>query len=259
MLVISYGIPKSGSTLAYELIRGMLINAGFSQDIVHLEVNGRRPPKRGGKRNFVAKMTRETVERLVTEVGPARRIAIKTHDAFEPEMFAWLEKLQAERALQVIASYRDPRDICLSLLDAAEKARSREGGPKAFSHVEGLDHAAENVKRRLSGFRGWAALKGTERVDYHDLAFDTEKVIERLEAALGIAVNREQVMRYALKEAFTQRNKAKPRRHESELDEEGKKALRRHFRVFIRNVMEENDQAWFDKYRARMLGASADS
>jgi hypothetical protein len=255
MLVISYGIPKSGSTLAYELIRGMLINAGFSQDIVHADVRANAPPKRGGKRNFVSKMTRENIERLVDAVGPERRIAIKTHDSFEPEMFAWLEKLQAERALQVVASYRDPRDICLSLLDAAEKARSRETGPKAFSHVRDLDHAADKVKHRLGEFRLWAALKGTERVDYHDLAFDTEKVVERLEAAFGIVVNREQVMRYALKEAFTQRNKAKPRRHESELDEVRKKALRRHFRVFIRNVMEENDQAWFDKYRARMLEA----
>ena len=253
MLIISYGIPKSGSTLAYELVRGMLANAGFAQEFARDGEATATPPRRGAKRNFVPRLTREKIEELVETIGPNRRIAVKTHDDFDPAMFGWLEDLQQRGDIQVIASYRDPRDICLSLLDAAERARAREDGPKAFSHVQDLEHATEKVGRRLEEFRRWAALKGTLRIDYEDLAFDTGKVIDRLERTLGIVCNREQVLRYAFSEALTQKNKAKPRRHEEELDDAQKKIMRRAFRAFLRNACEEDNQEWFDTYREKML------
>jgi hypothetical protein len=253
MLIISYGIPKSGSTLAYELLRGMLANAGFAQEFARAAKTTAAPPRRGARRNFVARLTREKIEELVGAIGPDGRIAIKTHDDFDPALFGWLEDMQRRGDIQVIASYRDPRDICLSLLDAAERARAREDGPKAFSHVQDLEHAAEKVGRRLEEFRRWAALKGTLRIDYEELAFDTGKVIDRLERTLGIVCNREQVMRYTFSEALTQKNKAKPRRHEDELDDAQKKIMRREFRSFLRNVCEEDNQEWFDTYREKML------
>jgi hypothetical protein len=253
MLIISYGIPKSGSTLAYELLRGMLANAGFAQEFARSAKPTAAPPPRGAKRNFVARITREKVEELVEAIGADGRIAIKTHDDFDPALFGWLEDLQQRGDIQVIASYRDPRDICLSLLDAAERARSREDGPKAFSHVQDLEHAIEKVGRRLEEFRRWAALKGTLRINYEELAFDTDKVIDRLERTLGIVCNREQVMRYTFSEALTQKNKAKPRRHEEELDDAQKKTMRREFRNFLRNACEEDNQEWFDLYREKML------
>ncbi len=253
MLIISYGIPKSGSTLAYELLRGMLANAGFAQEFARDGEATAAPPRRGAKRNFVARLSREKIEELVEAIGPNRRIVIKTHDDFDPALFGWLEDVQQRGDIQVVASYRDPRDICLSLLDAAERARSRVDGPKAFSHVQDLEHAIEKVGRRLEEFRRWAALRGTLRVNYEDLAFDTNKVIDRLESALGIVCNREQVMRYAFSEALTQKNKAKPRRHEDELDDAQKKIMRRAFRAFLRNACEDDNQEWFDAYREKML------
>jgi hypothetical protein len=49
-------------------------------------------------------------------------------------MFPWLEDLQARDALQVVVSWRDPRDICLSLLDAGEWSRRLQAG--AFTELE---------------------------------------------------------------------------------------------------------------------------
>src|SRR5437773_11540492 len=116
MLVLCYGIPRSGSTLAFELAKGTLQSAGFDQATF---VNDRLGPerlKRAGPdaRNYVTGLSKRKIESLIEAIGPDRKIAVKTHSSFPDRMFRWLERLQASGKLQVIASYRDPRDICLS-------------------------------------------------------------------------------------------------------------------------------------------------
>ena len=255
MLIISYGIPKTGSTLAFELVRGLLVNAGFAQDFHYNDRPGAHRTR--GKRGFLTTVSRERIEDLIAQIGPDRRIAVKTHAAFEPEMFAWLEDLQQKREIQVIASYRDPRDIALSVMDAGKRARARllvkPDSGKAFSSVQDLDHAAKNIAVRIVQFRRWAALKGSLRVNYDDVAFEPLKVIDAMERALGVVCNREEVLHYAFEEAFTLKNKAKRHRYEDEMDDAQKKTMRQTFRNFIRKVCEENSQEWFDVYREKML------
>lgn len=252
MLVISYGIPKSGSTLAYEVIRGVLMSAGHDHEVFRNDrLDGDERQARGIKRNFIASIDRDAVEEAMAQVPPGRVVAVKTHSPFAPDLFRWLEELQQKRAIQVIASYRDPRDICLSLMDAGE--RSRQKGKTAFSAVGDIEKAAENVKRRIVAFRRWAALKGTLRLNYDDVAFDTDKAIDAIEATLGVKCDRAEVMRYAFEEAHTLKNKARRHRYEDELDDEQKEFLRKTFKNFIRKVMGQNDQKWFDKFRDELL------
>ena len=255
MLVISYGIPKSGSTLAYEVLRGVLTSAGHTQDVFYNDRLEDAEPARGAKRNFLTRIVRERIEELIAKIPPSQIVAVKTHAAFKPDLFRWLEELQQKRVLQVIASYRDPRDICLSLVDAGERLRQR-GQERSFARVTDLDVAVGNVGQRLVGFRRWAALKGTLRLNYEVVAFEPLKAIAAIEEVLGVKSDHEQVMRYAFEEAFTLKNKAKRHRYEDELDETQKTALRKEFRKFIKHVMERNDQAWFDEYRETMLNVT---
>lgn len=255
MLVISYGIPKSGSTLAYEILRGILVGAGHPQDVVYNDRLESAEPKRGAKRNFLTRITKERLEDVMSQVPQGRIVAVKTHSAFQPDMFRWLEAQQQERAIQVIASYRDPRDICLSLVDAGERLRQR-GQEKSFARVTDLEVATGNVERRLVGFRRWAALKGTLRLNYDTVAFEPLKAIEAIDRALGVESDHDRVMRYAFEEAFTLKNKAKRNRYEDELDDAQKKEMRKTFRKFIKRVMENDDQSWFDEYRETMLAVT---
>src|ERR1700741_2828984 len=96
MLIITYGIPKSGSTLTYELVRGMLINTGYSQDLEGKERRAVQPLGGRMKRNFVGQMGRAEIEELVAKIGPEGRIAVKTHAWFEIGDFAWLDGLCAK-------------------------------------------------------------------------------------------------------------------------------------------------------------------
>ncbi|MBV8976268.1 MAG: sulfotransferase domain-containing protein [Alphaproteobacteria bacterium] len=257
MLVISYGIPKSGSTLAFELIRGILENAGHPQEVVH---NSRTRGEDGGeapKRNFLAKADREIVAGLIAKIGPGRIIAVKSHARLEREDFAWFEERQRAGELKVIASFRDPRDVALSLVDAGRKSRELHGGDRAFARIGDLDQALRRVEKRIKDFRRWAALEGTLRLNYEDVAFQPDKAIAAVEQALGLSADHDAVKRHAFDEASTQRNKGVSRRHEQELDEAQAKILRRRFRSFLRNVCERDQQRWFDICRERVLHPKA--
>ena len=61
------------------------------------------------------------------------------------------------------------------------------------------------------------------------------------------------MLRYAFKEAITLKNKAKPHRHEDELDAAQRRALDAQFRGFLRRVLDSEDTEWFDKMREKML------
>lgn len=253
MLVLCYGIPKSGSTLAFELVKGMLQSAGFDQETF---VNDRLGPerlKRAGpaNRNYVMRLSKQKIKDLISEIGPDRKIAVKTHARFQERLFPWLERMQADGQLQVIASYRDPREICLSLLDAGEKARTR--GVKTFASVSDLRHAQENVQQRLEEFRKWAALRGTLRLSYNTVAFSPDDAIDLIERTLDIKCDREAAKKYAYELASTQKNKAKKDRYRSDLTDAQNSEMVGVFGEFIERACLQNDQAWFKKCRRGVL------
>jgi hypothetical protein len=247
-------MPKSGSTLAFELVRGMLRNAGFEQETFindkrdSNDVNAVGP----GIRNFANNLTREKLGSMMAAIGPDRKIAVKTHAAMPGGAFGWLEEQQRTGQLQVVASYRDPREMCLSLLDASARARGK--GKFTFGGKSDLQQAAQSVERRIRDFREWGALRGTLRLDYDTAAFLPNDAMARIEAQLGIATDRAVVKQYAFNEAFTQKNKARQGRYR-ELSPADNAELLERFGEFIRRVCDQDEQGWFDECRAGLLSA----
>jgi hypothetical protein len=245
MLVLCYGITKSGSTLAFELVKGMLKSIGheqvrFSEDLV----------KAGAAINFVQQVDRKKVDGLLELVGD-RWIAVKTHAGIRDPVFPYLEELQEKRLVQIIASYRDPREICLSLADAGAHARAHNR--TAFSEFTDIHSAVPGVLRQIGKFRRWGAVRGALRLDYDLVAFSTDEAIDRIEERLGIVCDRAYANRYAFNEAFTQKNKAKRHRAKEDLGEEDYAALTATFADFIQNVCEHQNDSWFANAREEIL------
>lgn len=245
MLVICCGMAKSGSTLLFELIKGVLIDAGYSQAKV-----GSIGIKPRGHGNHIADLSREAILDMVDKIGPDRIVAAKTHQCFPEEMYPWMEQLQAERKIQVAVSYRDPRDVCLSLIDHGAKAR--EAGRRGFSKIHDLEHAAGVVERAIPKFRRWGSLHGSFRLYFETMAFAPDDAIDAIEKTFGVTSNHDEVKRHAFEDAFTQKNKARKSRFEDELDEDQKKALADQFREFIERVCRDNDAGWFAAYREQV-------
>lgn len=251
MLVLCYGIPKSGSTIGFELVKGVLLGAGVSQD--RLSAPGITKAKNPKKKNFFAKPRRQslpefkdTLLRLISAIGPDRMVAVKTHMGAPAAAFAWLEELQARRQLQVIASYRDPRDICLSLVDAPR-----------FARLEDLEIAADHVEGRLRQFMFWASLKGALRLCYETVAFEPHKAIDLIEQTLGVTCDRDHAIKYAFEQAKTPFNKGIPHRHLTDMTDEQKERYTQRFDTFIQKVCVEDDQEWFEQRRCNLLGRAA--
>jgi len=245
MLVLCYGIPKSGSTLAFELVKGVLESVGHRQERLP---DG--PVNRHRRMNFLEPVDESRVKTLIAAIGQ-RSIAVKTHSGMSDALFPFLENLQAARQVQIIASYRDPRDICLSLVDAGVKARAK--GRKEFSETVDIASAVPRVVAQIAKFRKWASVRGALRLDYDTVAFATDTAIDQIEKSLGIVSDRARAKEHAFTDAFTQRNKAKRKRFEEELTEAQKKELTAKFAPFIRNVCEGKNDQWFLNYRQELL------
>lgn len=220
MLVICYGMAKTGSTLAFELTKGVLASAGHDQGKVK---NDGLRKRRGG--NYIAELTQAAVTDIVDAIEPGRIAAAKTHKCFEEEEFAWYEEMQAQHKIQVVTPYRDPRDMCLSRVDHG--ARSRENGQDSHAQVEYLKDAARLVSNAIPKFRKWASLRGNLRLYYDTVAFSPDTAIDELERVPGVSASHEEAKRHAFEDSFTQMNKAQKARFESEMNDRQKREMQR--------------------------------
>jgi len=248
MLVLCYGITKSGSTLAFELVKGILETIGQPQ--IRLP-GGVVSPLHA--LNFLTQINREKLEPLMDYVGD-HWVAVKTHAQLPDSAFTYLEQMQSRGRLRVIASYRDPREICLSLADAGANARSR--GAKPFSKFVHSDDAVPSVLRQIANFRRWGALNGALRLSYDMVAFAPDSAVDRIEQHLGVESDRERAKCHAFAEALTQKNKAVRYRAKNEMTGEQYARLTEAFSEFIQNVCETDDEGWFSEARKQILANS---
>lgn len=238
MIYFSFGMHKAGSTLGFELTKGMFSRAGAAQILLPRAIIGDNQDI-----NFLRCPTAENVralEREVTRIG--HPIVIKTHQAAIPEIIALLETGKAMGQ----CVYRDPRDIILSLLDAGTKAR--EQGQAAFSKIDSMERAIVNVEKNIRTMETWVHLPNILPVNYRDLAFDTAATVERLMRQTGVVVDASRLARefnvnqsgfwpplrgLFKKKPFTQFNKGIRDRYKTELTAEQNEMLMAKFGDFI--------------------------
>jgi DNA-binding MarR family transcriptional regulator len=240
MLVMCYGVTKSGSTLAFELAKKALESAGYEQPVLSDSVvdPGRRV-------NFISNVTSERIKALVKEIGGDRIIAVKTHVGLSPETVELMNELARTGDAKVHTVVRDPRDVCLSLLDAGAKARQK--GKEAFAEVYTLEDASANVVKQLERLRCWGSINGALILDYKQAAFSPEEALIQIEQHLGITCDHAAVIDKVMNQTFTQKNKGVKDRYISELSEGDKETLKRTFGEFITKVCEARDYSWFGR------------
>lgn len=222
-LYLSYGMPKSGSTLAFELTRTMLELAGVPQVKI---AAGTTDPE--AKINFVSRLDGSAYEKLHEEAkGHAQPIVIKTHS----RLFPRFEKLLRGGILSGHAVCRDPRDMALSLLDAAREGRAwgstEEGSYKTVADTE------KRLRKSIEMFTKWAESPNILPIHYERLAFDTESVAAEIAAQLGITVDIPKAIEIATGTKFTQFNQGKSQRWKTEMDPADARRLETTFKSYI--------------------------
>lgn len=233
LLYISFGMAKSGSTLAYQLVRSILEASGAPQPLIPLP-----HVIRDGSVNFVEVIRPKELEALLEYAeydAAGTPLAIKTHSGL------WKCVADAMDKGLVIghAVCRDPRDVALSMMDASRDGRAwgrRDGEP-----LRNIEDALEAVRGNAVKFESWAAQEAIMPLAYPKVAFDSEAVVTQIATQLGVEVDARAIAKAARKSG-TNFNKGVHRRHEKELSEAVAARIATEFSGFIDTYCDDGFQ-----------------
>ncbi len=227
LLVFSYGMTKCGSTLAFQLARAALEQAGCDQPRLSTAALGNNR-----KINFVQHVDAPMAAMIVQEVAKiGHPIVIKTHTALDPAV----RQFFADGLAIGHATYRDPRDMALSMMDAGKAAR--ESGAAAFSEITDLNAALKAVRDQTTKLAEWLGLPNMLPLCFDDIAFDTPGVAERMLAQFGLTGNAQRIAAKAKSARFTQFNKGVTDRYRAEMSAEESGGIAREFAPFLETLI----------------------
>lgn len=174
MFIICFGARKSGSTLSFQLVSGLLESCGHRQDDLP---DG--AVEKGRVQHFApgsSSSSDEWLNVLERHAGDPRLYAVKFHGSCTPR----LAQLIADGKVLAVVNTRDPRDMVLALLDAGQRNTK---GP--FSKICSTDDALTSVKASLDTTSAWLSTNAFA-ADYSETAFETHGFLTRLAGYLGI-------------------------------------------------------------------------
>lgn len=227
LIYICYGMPKAGSTLAFNLTRAVLEDAGITQETLHAP-----GAISAGAYNYVEVIRPNELDALTDAITYQDNtpIAIKTHSG----LWGCVERALADGTVRAQAICRDPRDIALSMIDAgkADAAWGRRNGAQIMSPQDALPAITAHVEK----FARWAQQRGVLTLTYDTVAFDTKTAAETIARDLGVNINAERCARAALN-AGNQFNKGLGERWRTEMSAADSALYESEFRRFFKTFL----------------------
>ena len=230
MIIVSFGLMKSGSTLAYEMARTILELAGEPQEFLGEDLVMPWP-----QLNFVQEWNDESLTALL-QATQGRRIVIKTHHSLAPVDASLIRSAVESGDMRVHVTYRDPRDIVLSMLDHGFRART--GTDLAFRDTFTVEDGMWLLAGQLLWIREWLALPSL-KLRYEDVVADAAYAPTAIAGDLGVDVDLEEAWRI-VSGRFTQQNEGLPERYKSDLWPDEIEKVERAFPLFI-DLVAAND------------------
>lgn len=223
-LYLSYGMAKSGSTLAFELVRAMLDQHGIDQSPLPPTVTNATDGS-----NFIRTLDKGALQAAHQAVASRTcPLVIKTHSKLHPMVARQLKNGR----LVGHAVCRDPRDIALSMLDAAREGRA--WGSSRNGTFRCLEDTLPVIRKQVEHFLAWARCPGILVLHYEQVAFQTQETIDQLAGQLQLVVDPGRIIRTVTKERFTQQNRGISQRWKSEMSAADAAKIGIEFDSFIR-------------------------
>jgi hypothetical protein len=231
MLVISFGVRKSGSTLAFQMAKAVLELGGHPQPRLPGDlVKPQRPF------NAVPGWSEERLVRLV-DASQGTRLVVKTHGPPDRFPTGLLCNYLGSGDVRIHVVYRDARDTVLSMLDEAALKPDKD---KART----VDEAIERLRLQLRKLRHWGSFPSLKLL-YDDFAFDARRGPELIASDLGVAVDPNKVWKL-VDERHTRKRVAQPARHRTEMSPEDADRVAAAFPDYQR-LVGEGDLGWFER------------
>jgi hypothetical protein len=214
MLYINYGVPKSGSTLTFELTWKLLELAGHKQFNLSAEA---RNDKTGREHytNSVREWTPEVVAALEQASPPDSILLVRTHNSVSPPVAGLIERGLAKH----MVGLRDPRDIALSMLDVVTRLDEKGRSHHRIRQGE-LESTLHTIDANVAQSTAWADLPGALMLDYEQTAFSHERTLDAICRQLGLPPSQHlypQIFDNATDRLEPKKNVARPYRHRREM------------------------------------------
>ncbi len=174
MLVLSAGMPKSGTAWYYNMTNDLLriakgYNAQSIRDRFQLDSILKGANCRLDSPTFL-RLTRLSVPSLLQ-----KSYVVKTHCRLNPAINFFTNT----KLVKATFISRDPRDVVLSALDHGELARQK-GKDLAFATLENVESSIESTCRWLTIWDSWTQCKNALTVRYEDLVANPVDELKRL-------------------------------------------------------------------------------
>lgn len=239
MIIISYGIEKSGSTLAFEMAKAIAEMHGFSQLPLPRElIKGHSATS-----NIGGDWTDDELASLV-RATKGTYVVLKTHHPPGRISTGRVLDLCDQGELKIHVVYRDPRDTLLSMLDH-DRAHSRKTGKPR--ELESLEAAITVLGSRISGLRQWGGLPSL-KLCYDEFAFSPVLGPSLIAEDLGLPADPAAVWEM-VGDRFTQLNVARPERYKTELSLAEIARIERAFPLYLDVVRGDPSPGWFTRPR----------
>jgi len=175
MIILSAGLPKSGSAWYFHMTNDMVRAAGFHDANEVKEQFNLHTILKFDTCN-IQEPTPEKLQLLIAPPLNEYTFTVKTH--FPPD--STLLDYMARGRIKATFIYRDPRDIAVSGYEAGEKLRQR-GIKNRFAKLTSMKNAiywAEEWLKR--SWEKWKPVEGVLFVRYEDLIEHSTKELKRL-------------------------------------------------------------------------------
>jgi hypothetical protein len=180
MLILAHGQPKSGSTFLFQIASGAadLENRVERKDLYDIVAKTTKilPPE------FVPMLKDEMVDSLMAAVPQSLSLVLKVHGPLCERARTEIENGR----IRAFTSFRDPRDIAVSLRDVATKQRN-EGKDNFFTSLHELDDMVRPIRWMCHNVLEWAKCKNVIAIPFYLIALERERTIDILCAHLGFA------------------------------------------------------------------------
>lgn len=154
-IYFSYGMTKSASSFVYQLEEQIFKLSNYDLMKVPSEIRCNRAPE-----NYIEPITDEKIQEILNWLPENAVTVIKTHGA--PSKLA-CELVNQGKAF-ASATFRDPRDIAVSLSEHG--ARSREKGIADFANFVRPIDALPEIKNQLNRLNPWLKLSDCQSFSY---------------------------------------------------------------------------------------------
>lgn len=185
MIVLSHGMAKSASSFAAQITLGLINIHCKNAGVRHFSLSDFFDFK---KNMFID--DGEDIDAMLryvlndTKFHDDDFLVIKLHMACTP----FVKSLIDSKIISAISSYRDPRDVALSLIDAAKIDESR--GLKRFVKYKELRDTVDDIDYQIDCLKTWSTSSKTLFLAFTDLASKPYDVAYKISKHLCIDFNK---------------------------------------------------------------------